>query len=328
MVDQAVVLITGGAGYIGSHAVYALLAAGAKVVVIDDLSTGRRQSLPADLPFIQGSVGDRTLVGRVIAEFGITAIMHFAGSIVAPESVSQPLAYYGNNTVNSHGLIDTAIRSGVRNFIFSSTAAVYGNAERSPIPETEPLVPINPYGTSKLMTEWMLRDAAAAHDFRYVALRYFNVAGADPLGRTGHSSPIATHLFKIASQTALGRRSEMSIFGTDYPTFDGTCIRDYIHVADLADAHVLACRHLHQGGNTQVLNCGYGHGYSVREVIATIEREIGRTLPVREAPRRPGDPAALVADSTRLRRLFDWHPRFDNLSVITRHVLAWENQLT
>jgi len=327
MADDAVVLIAGGAGYIGSHAARALLEAGSRVVVVDDLSTGHRRLVPPGVPLIEGSAGDRELVGRVIAGFGVTAVMHFAGSIVAPASVSQPLAYYGNNTVNSHALIDAAIAGGVRRFIFSSTAAVYGNAGGAPITEAEPPAPINPYGTSKLMTEWMLRDAAAAHDFRYVALRYFNVAGADPGGRSGQAAAEATHLIRLACQTALGRRSELSIFGTDYPTPDGTCVRDYIHVSDLADAHVLACRHLHDGGGTRVLNCGYGHGASVREVIATVERVTGRPLPVREAPRRPGDPASLVADSAALRRLFDWRPRFDDLPTIVRHALAWEERL-
>ncbi|MEI6987303.1 MAG: UDP-glucose 4-epimerase GalE [Rhodospirillaceae bacterium] len=327
MAGDAVVLVTGGAGYIGSHAVYALRANGLRVVVIDDLSTGHRHLLPPDIPFYLGSCGDRALVERVIAECSVSAIMHFAASLVVTESLTRPLDYYRNNTVNSQVLIETALLNGVKFFIFSSTAAVYGNIERSLIAEVERTDPINPYGTSKLMIEWMLRDTAAAHDFHYIALRYFNVAGADPEGRTGEITPQATHLFEIACQTALGRRREMMIFGTDYPTPDGTCIRDYIHVTDLADAHVLAYRHLLQGGDNQVLNCGYGHGVSVRQVIDAIERTTGRALPIREGPRRPGDPAALVADSSRLRAIFGWRPRFDDLPTIAGHALTWEARL-
>ena len=327
MTVSSTTLVTGGAGYIGSHTVLALRAAGVPVVVVDDLSTGHRRAVPDDVPLVQGSVGDRSLVSSVIAEHGVATIIHFAGSIIAPESVDQPLAYYGNNTVNSHSLIGTAVACGVRRFIFSSTAAVYGDAREVPITEQTAVQPITPYGWSKLMTEWMLRDTALAHDFRYVALRYFNVAGADPGGRTGQSTARATHLLKIACQTALGLRDEMSIFGTDYPTPDGTGIRDYIHVADLADAHVMTCRYLEQGGPSEIMNCGYGHGYSVRAVITALEAVTGRRLPVRESSRRPGDPAELVADSSRLRRLVAWQPRFDDLQTIIRHSLAWEERL-
>jgi len=325
--DTPMILVTGGAGYIGSHTVYALNDAGWPVVVVDDLSTGRREALPAGVPFVHGSAGDPVLVGRVIAKFGVTTILHFAGSIVAPESVARPLAYYGNNTVVSHALIESAIKAGVRQFVFSSTAAIYGNAERMLVFEDDEAKPINPYGCSKLMTEWMLRDAAVAHGLRHVALRYFNVSGADPGGRSGQSTPGATHLLKAVCRTALGLDPALSIFGTDYPTPDGTCIRDYIHVSDLADLHVLACRYLHQGGAGVVLNCGYGHGHSVREVITATERVAGRRLSACEAPRRTGDPVALVAGTDRLRSLFGWQPRFDDLATIVRHSLEWEERL-
>ena len=321
------VLVTGGAGYIGSHAVLAFLEAGYRVAVVDDLSTGRRDSVPDDVPFIEGDVGDTESVGRVIREHGVGAVVHFAGSIVIPESVADPLKYYRNNTAASRNLIEACVANHVKYFIFSSTAAVYGHPEKVPVSEDAPTTPINPYGTSKLMTEWILRDTAQAHDFRYVALRYFNVAGADPAGRTGQSTPNATHLIKIASQAALGLRQGIEVFGEDYDTPDGTCIRDYIHVSDLAAAHVDALGHLTAANENLVLNCGYGHGYSVREVLAAVEKEAGIRLDIRGAPRRPGDAATLVADASRLRNDFAWQPRYDDLEVIVRTAIDWERKL-
>ena len=321
------VLVTGGAGYIGSHAVLAFLEAGYRVAVVDDLSTGRRDSVPDDVPFIEGDVGDGELVGRVIREHGIGAVAHFAGSIVIPESVADPLKYYRNNTAASRNLIEACVANHVKYFIFSSTAAVYGHPEKVPVSEDAPTTPINPYGTSKLMTERILRDTAQAHDFKYVALRYFNVAGADSAGRTGQSTPNATHLIKIASQAALGLRQGIEVFGEDYDTPDGTCIRDYIHVSDLAAAHVDALGHLTAANENLVLNCGYGHGCSVREVLAAVEKEAGIRLDIRGAPRRPGDAATLVADASRLRNHFAWQPRYDDLGVIVGTAIAWERKL-
>ena len=320
------ILVTGGAGYIGSHVVLALHDAGHPVVVIDDLSNGFRSAVPEGVPLVVGSIGDRPLLDRVFADEGIGAVMHFAGSIVVPESVADPLKYFGNNTVNSHTLLAACVDHRVHHFIFSSTAAVYGMPENLPIDEESPTRPINPYGTSKLMIEWMLRDTAAATDFRYAALRYFNVAGADPAGRSGQSTPVATHLIKVACQAALGLRPEIQVFGTDYPTADGTAIRDYIHVTDLADAHVLALQHLRQGGDSVALNCGYGHGLSVREVLHAVEQVAGSPLPIVAASRRAGDPPALVAASERARRVLGWHPRFDDLHAIVSSALAWERK--
>jgi len=322
------VLVTGGAGYIGSHVVLALAEAGRRAVVLDDLSSGRRAAVPKDVPFVEGDAGNGLLVTDVIARYGIGTVMHFAGSIVVPESVRLPLDYYRNNTLNSHALITACVRAGVGRFIFSSTAAVYGMPDRLPIGEDTPTVPINPYGASKLMTEWMLRDAAAAHGLRYVALRYFNVAGADPQGRSGQVSKIATHLIKIAAQAVTGQRPDIQMFGGDYPTPDGTCVRDYIHVSDLASAHVAALHHLEAGGDSQALNCGYGRGYSVREVLTMVEQVTGQPLPVRMAGRRDGDPPALVADVGRIRRTLDWAPRHDDLETIVRTALDWERRLT
>ena len=279
------------------------------------------------IPFNEGDVGDGELVGRVIREHGVGAVAHFAGSIVIPESVADPLKYYRNNTAASRNLIEACITNHVKYFIFSSTAAVYGHPETVPVSEDAPTTPINPYGTSKLMTEWILRDTAQAHDFRYVALRYFNVAGADPAGRTGQSTPDATHLIKIASQAALGLRQGIEVFGEDYDTPDGTCIRDYIHVSDLAAAHVDALGHLTAANENLVLNCGYGHGCSVREVLAAVEKEAGIHLNIRGAPRRPGDPATLVADASRLRNHFAWQPRYDDLGVIVGTAIDWERKL-
>ncbi len=326
--DSGCVLVTGGAGYIGSHAVLALRDANRAVVVLDNLSTGRRTAVPGDVDLIEADLAETDRVRTVIGDYRVDAVMHFAGSIVVPESVENPLAYYRNNTVNSHALIELCVALGVGRFIFSSSAAVYGQPLRIPADEDTPTSPINPYGASKLMTEWMLRDTAAAHaGFRYVALRYFNVAGADPMGRSGQSTPNATHLIKVGCQVALGRRETLSVFGDDYDTVDGTCIRDYIHVADLADAHVKALRYLHRGGGSLVLNCGYGHGFSVREVIAALERVAGRALPVSRAPRRAGDPPRLVADSRRIRDALAWTPRHDDLDGIVGSALVWEKAL-
>ncbi len=321
------VLVTGGAGYIGSHMVLALLDAGEDVVVLDDLSTGFARAVPAPARLVTGDVGDAALVGRLIAEARVEAIVHFAGSIVVPDSVADPLGYYLNNTVKSRALIAAAVDGGVKRFIFSSTAAVYGMPEANPVDEDAPLRPISPYGRSKMMTEMMLGDTAFAHDLGFVALRYFNVAGADPAGRGGQSTPRATHLIKVASQAALGLREGLDVFGTDYETPDGTCIRDYIHVSDLAAAHMLALDHLRGGGGDLVLNCGYGHGYSVREVIAAVERASGAGFEVRETGRRPGDPAALVAGAGLIRARLGWRPAHDDLDEIVRHALSWEEKL-
>lgn len=321
------VLVTGGAGYIGSHMVLELLYAGESVVVIDNLSTGFRWAVPDAARLVEGDIGDDALLKAVFRDHAVDTVIHFAGSIIVPESVEQPLSYYHNNTAKSRTLIARCVAAGVNRFIFSSTAAVYGMAEQIPVPEDAPTVPISPYGSSKLMTEWMLRDTAAAHDFRYVALRYFNVSGADPKGRAGQSTPQATHLIKVACETASGKRSHMQIFGRDYDTPDGTCIRDYIHVSDLASAHARALDHLRGGGRSAILNCGYGHGASVLDVIAAVERVAGRELDVRDAPRRPGDPPALVAGAARIRDCLDWQPRYDDLDLIVRHALGWERSL-
>jgi UDP-glucose 4-epimerase len=321
------VLVTGGAGYIGSHMVHALADAGEPVVVVDDLSTGFRSALPATVPLFVGDVGDQHLITSIIGEHKVTAIIHFAGSIVVPDSLRDPLGYYRNNTVNTRALIECAVSGGVKHFIFSSTAAVYGNPAVLPVREDAATRPMSPYGTSKLMSEIMLHDVAAAHDFRYVILRYFNVAGADPKGRTGQSTPAATHLIKVGVETALGLRSKLDVYGTDYPTPDGTCIRDYIHVSDLAQAHSVALAHLRRGGPAMTFNCGYGHGYSVLDVIGAIERVIGRKLPVRMVGRRPGDPVNLVADVGRIHSTLEWKPQLNNLDTIVSHALAWERQL-
>ena len=321
------ILITGGAGYIGSHAVLAFKAAGYPVVVVDDLSTGRRDAVPEAVPFVEGNAGDVDLVRTSIKEHGVSAVVHFAGSIVVPESVANPLKYYLNNTCVSRNLIGICVEMGVRHFIFSSTAAVYGIPEHIPVAEDAPTAPINPYGTSKLMTEWILRDCAAAHNFRYAALRYFNVAGADPEGRTGQSTPDATHLIKVACQTALRAREFLEIFGEDYDTPDGTCIRDYIHVSDLADAHVKALEHLRAEDDNLVLNCGYGHGFSVREVLSAVEAEAGHSFSIRSAPRRAGDPPQLIADNRQICARLGWQPDHDNIGAIVRTALDWERAL-
>ena len=321
------VLVTGGAGYIGSHMVIDLLDAGEEVVVLDNLSTGFDWAVPAQADLIVGDVSDQGLVTQLISSKKIDAIIHFAGSIVVPDSIEDPLGYYANNTANSRTLIDGAVKSGVKNFIFSSTAAVYGLPEKSPVDEDARLVPISPYGSSKMMTEIMLADTAIAHDFRYVALRYFNVAGADPAGRSGQSMPKATHLIKVACQAALGDRTHMDVYGTDYPTDDGTCVRDYIHVSDLVHAHRAALSYLRDGGEPQILNCGYGRGFSVHEVIAAVKRMSTIDFEVRLADRRAGDPATLVASAARIKNVLGWKPRFDDLETIVSHALTWERGL-
>ncbi len=322
------ILVTGGAGYIGSHMVHALVDRGHAVVVVDDLSTGYDAVLPPSAVLVRGDIGDEALVDRVIAAEGVTGIAHFAGSIVVPESVADPLGYYRNNTANSRNLIAAAVRGGVRAFLFSSTAAVYGEPSVNLIDESLAPAPVSPYGWSKLMTEVMLRDTSRAHDLPHAVLRYFNVAGADPKGRTGQSSPKATHLIKIASQAALGQRDHMSVFGADYATPDGTGVRDYIHVTDLIEAHVLALEHLLAGGESLTANCGYGRGFSVLEVVEAVKRVSGVDFEVRMAPRRAGDPAALVADSSRIRETLGWRPAFDDLDTIVGHALAWETALS
>jgi UDP-glucose 4-epimerase len=321
------VLVTGGAGYVGSHMVLELVDAGERVVVLDNLSAGFPWAVAEGVPLIIGDTGDQTLVARLIREHGVEAIIHFAASVVVPDSVRDPLDYYRNNTVNSRALIDCALKNGIRQFIFSSTAAVYGDPTKIPAKEDSPTQPTSPYGWSKLMTEIMLRDAADAHDLSYLVLRYFNVAGSDPRHRTGQSSKAATHLIKVAVEAAVGLRPKLQIFGTDYPTPDGTCIRDYIHVSDLARAHSDALRHLRSGGPSLTLNCGYGHGFSVLEVIETVKRVAGVNFKVETAPRRPGDPARIVADSELARATLRWQPRFDNLATIVEHALAWEREL-
>ncbi|NIA67635.1 UDP-glucose 4-epimerase GalE [Pelagibius litoralis] len=327
MASETTTLVTGGAGYIGSHAVLALRQAGRRVVVLDDLSAGSRTVVPDDVPFVEGNAGDPVLVGRLLRDFSIGSVIHFAGSILVERSVSEPLSYYHNNVTVSRNLLEACLQGGVKQFIFSSTAAVYGAAAVSPIPESTPTKPINPYGTSKLVTEWMLRDLAAASDLRFVALRYFNVAGADPQGRSGQLGPVATHLVKIASQVIAGTRESIAIFGDDYDTPDGTCVRDYIHVSDLASAHLSALSYLEAGGESRFLNCGYGHGYSVREVLQAVERCAGRSLNARRAPRRPGDPPTLVADTGALQKTLSWTPRFDNIDVIINTAIDWELSL-
>ncbi|MEO0730173.1 MAG: UDP-glucose 4-epimerase GalE [Pseudomonadota bacterium] len=321
------VLVTGGAGYIGSHMTLALRDRDAPVVVIDNLTTGFDWAIADGAELVVGDVADTELVARVIKERRVTSIIHFAGSIVVPESVAAPLDYYQNNTVNSRGLIDVAVKCGVPNFIFSSTAAVYGMPEQNPVDEAAPLRPMSPYGSSKLMTEVMLADCAHAYDLNYVALRYFNVAGADPAGRSGQSTKGATHLIKVACETALGKRDKMSVFGTDYETHDGTCVRDYIHVTDLATAHLAALDYLQNGGKSDIFNCGYTQGYSVREVVDAVQRVSGVDFAVDYVERRPGDPAAIVAQSTKIRETLGWTPEHDDLDQIVAQALAWEHAL-
>jgi UDP-glucose 4-epimerase len=326
--DKLTVMVTGGAGYIGSHAVLALLDAGHQPVVIDNLVTGFRWAVPDGVTFVEGNIADSPLVSRIIETEGVNAVMHFAGSVVVPESVENPLKYYLNNTSNTRALVESVVASGVRHMIFSSTAATYGIPESSPVREDMPTLPINPYGTSKLMTEMMLRDVAAAHDFNYCALRYFNVAGADPEGRSGQSTVGATHLIKLAVEAALGKRGSVSVFGTDYATEDGTGVRDYIHVADLAAAHVIALEALIADPKTShTLNCGYGHGYSVMQVLDAVDRVTNNKLVRNMEGRRAGDPDALISDNRAIISRFGWQPKYDDLDVIVKHALAWERGL-
>jgi UDP-glucose 4-epimerase len=324
--NHGTVLVTGGAGYIGSHVVRQLGENAERVITLDNLSTGF-QSAVLHGDFVEGETGDFELVSKLITEHGVDTIMHFAAHTVVPESVSDPLKYYRNNTCSSRNLLECAIKGGVRNFVFSSTAAVYGIPAGGHAAEDSPTVPINPYGTSKLMTEWMLRDLAAAADFSYVALRYFNVAGCDPECRIGQSTPKATLLTKVACETAVGKREKVYVFGTDYDTPDGTGVRDYIHVEDLARAHLDALSYLRDGGQSEVLNCGYGHGYSVREVLKAVEKAHGKSLPIEEGPRRAGDPPTLIADAQRVRDVLGWTPQHDDLDFIVSTALAWEHRL-
>ena len=322
------VLVTGGAGYIGSHAIHALKDAGWPVAVIDNLSNGMREVVPEDVPFYEGNIADRALVERIFAEQCIQAIMHFAGSAIVPESVEKPLKYYANNTLASHSLISAAVQAGVKHILFSSTAATYGVPEKMPIEEDDVKEPINPYGASKLMTERMLADAAAAHPFNYGALRYFNVAGADPRGRTGQIGKGSTHLIKIACEVAVGKRDHIDIYGTDYPTPDGTCVRDYIHVTDLVNAHVAALDWLvaHPGENL-VMNCGYGEGLSVLEVLDALDRHTNMPVKRVMAGRRAGDPPELVAGNKRLLQTLEWKPEYADIDRIVGDALAWERKL-
>ncbi len=327
--DKCPVLVTGGAGYIGSHAVLALKDAGWPVAVIDNFSTGFRFAIPDDVSVYEGDIEDADLLARIFAEQDTRAIMHFAGSIVVPESVEKPLDYYHNNTVKSRALTAAAVKAGVAHFIFSSTAATYGAPDHSPVTEDgTPRQPINPYGWSKLMTEQMLSDTAAAHDMNYCALRYFNVAGADPQARTGQSTARATHLIKVACEAALGKRDSVAVFGQDYDTPDGTGVRDYIHVSDLAAAHVLALEALiAQPARSLTMNCGYGRGFSVLEVLDAVDRVTNRTIERRMEPRREGDSAELVSDPSRIRATLPWHPRFADLDTIIGHAVQWERKL-
>lgn len=321
------VLVTGGAGYIGSHMVLALTDAGHDVVVLDNLTTGFAWAIAPQAKLIKGDIGDEALVEKIIKDHQVNAVIHFAGSIVVPDSIADPLGYYLNNTVKSRALMTAVVKSGVKNFIFSSTAAVYGNPLTQPVFESEKPAPISPYGTSKLMTELMLHDSHVAYGLNYVALRYFNVAGADPKGRSGQSSPRATHLIKVACQTVLGQRASMDVFGTDYPTPDGTCLRDYIHVSDLISAHMDALAYLRRGGESGIFNCGYSKGYSVLEVIKAVEKAAGRAVNCKMVPRRAGDPAAIVAGADRAREILGWKPQYADLDFIVASALAWEHHL-
>ncbi len=329
MTQKLPVLVTGGAGYIGSHAVLALKDQGWDVAVVDNLSTGFRFAVPDDVPLYEGDIEDADLLARIIAEQKIGAIMHFAGSIIVPESVENPLKYYHNNTVKSRALMEAAVTGGVKHFIFSSTAATYGIPEESPVREDSPKQPINPYGMSKLMTELMLADVSKAHPLNYCALRYFNVAGADPQARTGQSTAGATHLIKVAVEAALGKRDNVSVFGTDYNTPDGTGVRDYIHVSDLAAAHVLALEALIDNPSESLtMNCGYGRGFSVLEVLDGVDRVTNRKLERIMGPRRAGDPDSLISDNNRIKQTLPWEPQHADLDQIIGHALAWERKLT
>jgi UDP-glucose 4-epimerase len=326
MPSNPTVLVTGGAGYIGSHTVLQLVARGERVVVLDDLSTGFRQAV-RDVPLVVGNVGDRRLVDALLAEHQVDTIIHFAAHTIVPESVSNPLKYYGNNTCATRSLLESASQAGVKHFVFSSTAAVYGIPSTGHASEESPTAPINAYGTSKLMSEWMLRDLCSATPMRHVVLRYFNVAGSDPEGRIGQSTRAATLLVKVACEAAVGKRPYLSVFGTDYPTPDGTGVRDYIHVGDLATAHLNSLDYLRAGGKSLVANVGYGHGYSVREVLSSVEKIAGIRLDVREEPRRAGDPPSLVARCDKVRELLKWQPKLDDIDTIVRTSLEWEKRL-
>jgi len=319
------ILVTGGAGYIGCQTVIALLDRHETPVILDDLSTGKRAEVPSNVPLIVGDIGDVELVRNVLREREVDTILHFAAKIVVPESISDPLGYYLTNTVKTRALLEAAVKGGVRHFVFSSTAAVYGNPDFTPVSEDALAAPLSPYGMSKLMSEHMLRHASAAYGFSHVILRYFNVAGADPVGRHGQTTSHATHLISVAIETALGRRSYMSIYGDDYPTRDGTCVRDYVHVSDLAEAHLRALDYLRRGGESCTLNCGYGRGYSVKEVVETVKEVAGVDFEVHQASRRAGDPASIVADSSRLVGM-GWKPALDHLPTIIRHAYAWEKK--
>ena len=321
------VLVTGGAGYIGSHTAYALLDRGHEVVILDNLSTGVEENVPKAASFVLGNVGDPSIVSRTLAAHHIDAVIHFAGSISVPESVSNPLKYYDNNTAATRSLIEQCLAADVHTFIFSSTAAVYGMPPVAAVTETITPDPINPYGDSKWMIERILKDTAAATELRFVALRYFNVAGADPQGRTGQSTPQATHLIKVAAQAALGRRDGMDLFGTDYDTPDGTCVRDYIHVSDLADVHILALDYLKDGGASTIMNCGYGNGYSVREVIDVVKKVSASEFEVREVGRRAGDPPTLISDPSLVHKTLPWTPQYNDLEQIVSDALRWEKTL-
>ncbi|MDP9083129.1 MAG: UDP-glucose 4-epimerase GalE [Pseudomonadota bacterium] len=325
MANRAI-LVTGGAGYIGSHVVRQLGEAGEKVVVLDNLSRGFRRAVPADT-LVVGEVGDPALVSRLMAEHGVDTVMHFAAFTIVPESVAQPLKYYGNNTCSTRALLQACVENNVKNFVFSSTAAVYGMPDKDYADEESATRPINAYGTSKLMSEWMLRDVAAVTAMRYVALRYFNVAGSDPGARIGQATLGATLLTKVACEAMVGKRPHVSVFGSDYPTPDGTGVRDYLHVEDLASAHLNALQYLRGDGKSVTLNVGYGHGYSVREVLRMVEHVGGKPLVIREEARRAGDPAYLVAKADRIRAELGWQPRFDDLEKIVSHSLAWERKL-
>ena len=323
---QPSILVTGGAGYIGSHVVLQLRARGERVVVLDDLSRGFRQAV-LDAPLIVGQVGDRATVAPLLDQYAVDTVMHFAAYTIVPESVADPLKYYGNNSCATRTLLECCVGAGVRHFVFSSTAAVYGMPASGVAGEDTPTAPINPYGASKLVSEWMLASVAQASSLRYAALRYFNVAGSDSGGRIGQATPNATLLVKVACEAAAGKRPDVQIFGTDYPTPDGTGVRDYIHVEDLATAHLDALAWLRNGGASTTLNVGYGHGYSVRQVLASVERVTGRALKVREAPRRPGDPPTLIARAERIRAQLNWQPRLDDLDTIVRTAWNWEQRL-
>lgn len=324
--SKSSILVTGGAGYIGSHVVRQLGEQHENVVILDNLSTGFESAVLAG-KLVQGDTGNMELVSQLLDEHNIDSVLHFAAHTIVPESVENPLKYYGNNTCHSRNLLQCCAEAGVKNFIFSSTAAVYGIPEGNLIDENTPTQPINPYGSSKLMTEWMLKDLSHATDLNYVALRYFNVAGSDPEARIGQSTKKATLLIKVACETAIGKRPSISIFGTDYDTPDGTGVRDYIHVEDLASAHIAALDYLRQGGESTILNCGYGHGYSVREVLNTVEKVHGQPLNIIEQPRRAGDPPALVAATNKIRSTLNWTPEYDDLEKIVQHSLNWEQKL-